>query len=343
MRPLYTLIGLAVAGLVCITACSKKSNDGTGAQPTETIPASPAPTFFSSGVSLNKVFRELRSTPETKCITAGKLQTITFAKGTRLTFYPNSFQDGTGKTISSGTVCLEVTEIYKPGDMISNRVVTMNPSYILRSGGQVNIKATKDGQTVYARKYGIDFKQTGPSMQPMALFYGNMQNKDSLVMWGNPMTGAGMTVPGTSDTIPPAPGDTTGGWGVGMYYQFDSCTDFNWVNCDYFYTATGAKTQIKVVVTDLAATAQNTQVLMVFPSLNAVLPLYANSTAPLTYKSGDVPEGLTAHVVVVSKRENNQYYYWEALGFNVSTLMQLDATTTPQTIAYVKNKLATLP
>lgn len=343
MKPLYNLILLAGAIVLSVTACKKTNNEAAGTLASETLPGSAAPTFMSSATSLNKVFRELATTPETKCVSAGRLQQVILSKGTILTFYPNSFKDGTGKTITSGTVCVDVIEMQKPGDMIANRASTMTKTgYLLRSGGQVYIKATQNGQPVYARKYGIDFKQPAPAMQAMNLYFGNRQNKDSVVIWGDPMTATGMMVPGTNDTTPLAPGDTIV-WGAGMYYQFDSCTDFDWVNCDFFYAMTGAKTVVKVVVADLQATPQNTGAYMVYPTLNAVVPLSVSSMSPLTFKTGEVPEGLNAHMVVVSKKANNQYYYWEALNFTVMSNHSMDAYPAPETIMTVKNKLSTLP
>ncbi|GAA4466782.1 hypothetical protein GCM10023093_21420 [Nemorincola caseinilytica] len=345
MRSVYSILILAAIALIGTQACQKtKNTNNTGvlSDASSSMPASAPPSYGGNGSGLNKLFRELRYRPETKCITAGKLQTITFGKGTRLTFYPNSFKDGAGRTITSGTVCLEVIEMPKPGDMIANRATTISAgNTILTSGGQVHIKATKGGETVYARKYGIAFKQAASSMQPMALYYGNTNNTDSLVIWGGSSSVTGAFEPGTTDTLPPPPGDTTGGYGLGFWYQFDSCTDFNWINCDYFYATTAAKTQVKVIVADTGANGSNTQVFMAIPAINAALPLYYQSGAPLTYKTADIPEGLTASVVVIMKK-NMQYYYSETLAFLITTQFNIVAYPMPQTIGYIQGRLAAL-
>ncbi|RYZ16917.1 MAG: hypothetical protein EOP49_51195, partial [Sphingobacteriales bacterium] len=123
--------------------------------------------------TINSLFQQLKSTPQTFTVTAGTQQTITGAKGTKITFHPGSFKDLTGNTISSGTVNIALIEMYTPGDMIANRVTTTTTAQnALTSGGAVNIKATVGGHEVFANSYSIAFKQDGPKEAPMALFRG---------------------------------------------------------------------------------------------------------------------------------------------------------------------------
>lgn len=42
---------------------------------------------------LNSLFAPFRTTPQTLTVTAGMYAEVTGAKGTKLTFYPNSFKD----------------------------------------------------------------------------------------------------------------------------------------------------------------------------------------------------------------------------------------------------------
>lgn len=345
MRSVYNILILAAIALLGTQACQKAktpTNVGTLTDASSSMQSSAPPTYGANGSVLNKLFRELRYKPQIKYVTAGKLTVVTFARGTRFTFYPNSFKDAAGRIITSGSIKLEVIEMYKPGDMISNRATTISAGNAqLTSTGQVNIKASRNDETVYARKYGIAFKQAGPSLAPMALYYGNINNADSMVIWGGSSNVAGAMEPGTTDTLPPPPGDTTGGYGLGFWYQFDSCTDFNLINSDYFYSTTANKTQVSVVVADTGATTSNTEVFMAFPSINSVVPLYHSSTTPLTYKSADVPEGLNASVVVIMKKYN-QYYYSETLAFLVTTNFSIYAYPMPQTIGYIQGRLALL-
>ncbi len=173
-------------------------------------------------------------------------------------------------------------------------------------------------------------------------------------MWGTPNTALGMIVSST-DSIP----DTTsggggsggggggggggwGGWGTGIYYQFDSCTDFHWVNCDHFGGWAGAKTDVKVTIADTGFNHNNTEVFLVFPTDNSVSNASWNysSTAPLTFRNYNLPVGLSMTVVVVAKKYGQ--YYYELTGATVTTTMVVPATLAPQTLAYVQAKLAAL-
>src|SRR5690606_33285999 len=91
---------------------------------------------------LNELFESLRSPAQSFTVTAGTEQTITGAQGTKIIFYPNSFKDAAGNTLSSGSVNISLTEVYTPGQMIAHRTTTTtNDDRLLTSGGQVLITA----------------------------------------------------------------------------------------------------------------------------------------------------------------------------------------------------------
>lgn len=333
MRSVYLILTATL--MLLLYSCEKDNGNVPGTKPGYAAPAGP-PTVYA-GTPFNSLFRDLRFKPEVQCVTAGRLTTITFSRGTRLTFYPNSFKDGAGNLITSGQVCIELTEIYKTGDMIANRVTTMEGSNLLTSGGQVLIYASRGGEKVFANKYGIAFKQPAPSAQPMGLYLGNSRNADSVVTW----TSVGEPVPGTRDTIAPAPGDTASGWGSGLWYMFDSCTDFTWINCDRFYEHTGTRSSIKLVVPGTDVTNGNTQAFLVIPSINACINYTFSAATPLSFTVNNVPDGLNAIAVVISKR-NNRYYYYQTPSFTVGAGITADATLTEVTLPYIKAQLAAL-
>ena len=341
MKRLY-LILLALAGMATLfsPACRKKYEPQSTVVPSTVNPFGPPPSGATTGSELNKLFKALRYTPEVKCVTAGIPQTVTFSKGTKLTFYANSFKDKNGNIITSGTVCISMIEMYKPGDMIANRASTTSGSDQLRSGGQVYIEATKDGQKVYANKYGIGFRQAAPSTQAMALYYGGTNNSDSLVLWGKGSTALGTIVAGTvTDTV----ADTsTGGGGGGSvwtypFYQFDSCIDFNWINCDYQWPSAGAKASATVAISDTGFSNYNTQVFMVFTSINSVTRVYQKTTSPLTFESAQHPIGEDIILVVMAVKYGTYYYYEEAT--TLTPGLTIHAALAPHTLEYVQDKL----
>jgi hypothetical protein len=226
--------------------------------------------------------------------------------------------------------------MYKPGEMIANRATTTYNNELLISGGQVYIKATKDGQEVYANKYGIGFRQPSASTQPMRLFYGNTNNEDSVTTWTTDImvnsigTISEATITDTSNISA----------AQGLYYQFDSCTDFNWINCDFFRNNNDPKTNININTSDPTFNRTNTTIYIVFPAQNAVSRAYSNY-----YKNSFVgpnfPVGLSMNIIVLAKK-NGEYYYEEQTGLTVTANAVITSTPTKQTEDYIKNKLSNM-
>ena len=272
--------------------------------------------------TLKQLFTYLKTTPQTLLVTAGTNQTVTGNKGTILMFHPQSFKDAAGNIITSGLVTIELTEMYTPGDMIANRVNTSTTAQRrLTSGGSVNIKATMGSMEVFANDYDIAFKQDGPKEAPMALFRGYevIDSTGTTIQWGDDTTG---TVPRTTKL------DTT----QNFYYLFDSCTAFNWINCDYFYSAPSPKTDVTVVLPDNTYDLYNTQVFVIFPGINSVTCLYTFDAATHSFKLGNssyhVPLGSQIHVVVISAKGGN---YYLAQQQNITVVNNQTVTLTPVT------------
>ena len=235
---------------------------------------------------------------------------------TKLTFYPNSFKDKNGNIITTGQIDIKLREMYRPGQVIANRSSTTADGRLLISGGQVYIKAYRAGQEVFPTVYGIGFA-SGGSAQPMALFYGNNNNADSIITWNQATPNIGTVVNGTiTDTSinPPA-----------ILYQFDSCTSFNWINCDYFYSISGALlTDISLVLKDsVGLNHTNTEVFLIFPGINSVSFMQMYNPAMKTFSLSanyKVPVGMPFHAISLSL-VNGQYHYAELLNQTVTNNM----------------------
>jgi hypothetical protein len=329
-RHLY-LLAISLFSMLAIASCTKDMSP----DPIEEKEKYNAGNVTGSKTKLNALFAEFRSTPQSFTVTAGTNQTITGAEGTVLTFYPHSFKDAQGNIITSGTISIKLIEMYKPGAMIANRATTTNNGKLLISGGQVNIKATKNGQEVFANSYGIAFPQQYPSNQPMALYYGNTDNPDSLTTW----TIADTLLNGTTTN-----GTTNDSFNNYYVNEFDSCTNFNWINCDYFYNVQGPLTNISVVMPDTNFNASNTQVFIVFPSINSVTNVSVYNAGTSTFSLGmnyEIPVGMTIHIVAITNN-NGQYYYFEDAWLTSTANMSVTTTMTPQTQAYIFTQLSQL-
>lgn len=285
--------------------------------------------------TINSLFQELKSTPQTFTVTAGTQQTIKGAKGTKITFNPQSFKNASGTVITSGSIKIELTEMYKPGEMIANRVTTTTASNnLLTSGGCVNIKATLNEHEVFANNYKIAFKQPAHSENPMALFNGYTitDGTGTNVRWSDDSTN---TIPRTTKD----PTDLT------FYYAFDSCTNFNWINCDYFYSAPAPKTDITIVAPDNSYNLDNTQIYIIFPAMNSLINMYAYDTPTHSFNFGHpsfyLPVGTVIHIMILGSKNNN---YFMDLHQNVTVTNGMSVNFTPvnQTLGFIQNTLSTL-
>lgn len=342
MKLNYRLI-VCVALVVAVAgACSKKYKQPDTVEPNVVNPFGGPPGSLTPGSQLNKLFKDLRSVPERQCVTAGVLQVVQFKKGTILTFYPNSFKDKTGKIITEGTVCLDVVEMYNPGSMIANRATTMADNGILQSGGQVDIKATKDGEEVFANTYDIAFRQAGPSSQIMYLYEGSTANSDSTVKWviadtSKSGTIAEGTVYDTSEVTPPLPPPT-----FGYAYKFSS-TKFRHMNCDQIRNVdTSLRTIVTAKFPNENYNSNNTSVDLILTEMNGLLELdYQELKKSFTVGEDHplhrVPIGYNVILITITKKDNTYYYFEKPIV--VAKDMEIDANPEAKSEEFIKARL----
>jgi len=313
------LLPMALLGMIALcTVLSCKKTE------TKITPVTPVP-------SLNTLFSGFRYTPQSFTVAAGKDVTVFgTVHGTVLHFYPNSFRNAKGEVITSGSIDLQLTELYTPADIIRNRITTMMPTgEILQSAGQVLMKATMNGQEVYTWGYGIGFKQHDTSTALMGLFYGSTGKNDSVVTWAQSEAPVNH---GTQRVTSPINGGTSTS-------KTDTCFFFQWcrsltrANCAWFVDPYASKVPVAVVLPDWSFNATNTQIYLVLPKTNtgwagnAVLSnvgslgvndtTYIDSSKTLFLKSVGsfdvVPPGLNYELVVMANKDS-KYYYWSTSG-----------------------------
>ena len=296
----------------------------------------------SSGQSLTQLFSGLSPAPQLFTINAGRDTAVYGAAGTLLHFYPKSFKTASRGIISSGTIIVQLVEMYKPGDMIAARTSTVTDGgKLLQSAGQVAISATMDGQTVYANKYGIGFAQNNATSQKMELFYSNTTNAALVANWSvSDTTQAGTTCDGTDSAgnqifyaggiymPPPKP------W----YYIFDSCTSFHFINCDYWWNYSGALNPVHLTLSDGSFNKDNTQAFLALTDDQVNISfLIGSSASDIALEEGGVPPGRNYKVVVISNKDGN-YYYFQQSGVTAEGLT-INAVLTPSTQAAIKSEL----
>ncbi len=339
-----SIIGAVLA--LTFSSCHKPDYKSSNVIPVSVPTVTPTNTVTGTGPStdktkLNELFGGLKTMSQTFTVSAGTYQTVTGNNGTRLNFYPNSFKNASGTVITSGSVVITMKEIKTVGQMIANRATTTSGGKLLTSGGEVYITASQSGTEVYANKYGIGFQQSAPSAQRMALFYGNTSNADSITTW----TVADTTLGGTLSTSTTTDTSIVDSFGVITYYhQFDSCTNFHWINCDYFYGSSSPLTDVSVVVPDTSFNQSNTEVFVVFPSITAATHMtqYSASTHTFDLSSGfHVPVGMTIEIAVVTNKGGNWYYY-EQTGITTTSGISLTASMSVQSLSYILAHISAL-
>ena len=339
-KAFLSLLLVASVAVAAVISCKKVVSNPT--------------TVINSSQSLNQLFARLRYMPQSLSVQAGRDTVVCGTNGTLLHFYVNSFKTATGNVITSGTINLQLVEMYKARDIICNRASTMANGKILSSGGQVSINASMDGQTVYTNGYGIGFPHANSSGTHMALFYGGTGNDDSVTTWSqSDTTNPGNVAHGTTAD------STSSGHGAAMFI-FDSCTNFTYINCDCFYNNDSPKTSVNIILPDTTFNPGNTQVFVVLHNISvwgsiadttiAVLTSYDNTgssnyvaaTNTLTVKTegqtNTIPAGLNYELVVITNK-NGQFYYWETTGVVPHNGIIVNAALAPESQSDIASRL----
>ncbi len=317
----------AILFMAVVTISSCKKNDDNSSSVINGVDR--------SGVNL---FAALRSTPQTFSVTAGVGKKIKGAGGTILEFYPNSFKDKNGNILTSGTLEIELIEMYSVGDMIANRTSTSNNyGIIYTSGGEVNIKAQLGGQEVFANKYRIGFKaSSNVQNKPMELYVPGERNRDSVTFWTNYKMGS---VPGSSLVT-----DAVWFLNEAPYFLFDSCSTFKLINCDHPYDSTSKNVTINVTIPENTFNKVYGSLSIAFPTLNVATILtatnYNSDTHVMTFQ-GWVPTGPSGKIsLMIAKDISNFFYYEQAC--NVSGDMSINANVKLLTTTELMAKLHAL-
>jgi hypothetical protein len=258
------------------------------------------------------LFADLNLAPQPLTVQAGRDTTVFGADSTLLHFYPNSFKDAAGNVIPSGTIEIELVEMYKPGEMVLNGATTATGNAeLLKSGGQVKIKVTKEGKEVFANKYAIGFRSLNGTNEKMSLFYGNTNNEDSVVTWNEsyPENDSNRAAGTVTDT------GTGFSFFGGFYYLFAGCTQFNLVNCDRLFKSNRENTTAKVVLPDDSYVPGNTQVYIILPETNsATMGDFRQEfdAKTRTFTVGNhgnlVPVGMKYVMVVIASKDGKYYF-----------------------------------
>lgn len=265
--------------------------------------------------------------------------TITGAKGTKITFPANSMVDGNGDLVS-GNVTITLKEVLSKKDVVLSRVWTESNGQLLESGGEIEVKAKKDGANL----------MINPAIMPdngiQVEIPKVMNNRDMglFVQEKRQQPGGGQQGGGQEPQNP-----TT--WVPAPYYPFGNGPNsytftlpgFTWVNCDKFYNDPNPKTTVTVlpsftddsVVTDL-------QVMLVFKNISTVITLPFNySIQKFESYANSLPIGLQADLVLIGK-DSGGFIQFGKQSITISASLHVDQPIHKATQAEVDAYLATI-
>lgn len=234
--------------------------------------------------SIDEIFNELSLKPKLVSVDAGKGGSFYGNSGTRYIFQPNSFQDGSGGTVT-GYVQMEVTEWLTKGDMIFSGMLPMSNGAPLQSGGEIQVKVTSAGKEVFL-KPGMSFEakipQFGSNDTVMSIFRGRETGQSSnRVNWNFSRLDSAKN--------------------LNLVYKGDTisllCDSFQLWNCDHFMRNTNLQSfKVKLALTSVSIPA-NTGFYsyFMFDGLRGAMQL-DDMAADRTYAISNIPD-LPVHIV----------------------------------------------
>ena len=262
--------------------------------------------------------------------------TITGEKGTKVTFAPNAFIDANGNTVS-GNVTVTLKEVLSKKDVLFSGVMTESNGQLLESGGEILVKAQKDGA---ALRINPALQNDGARVEIPKV----MNNKDMGLFVQDKRQQGGATGGNQQQQSPYT-------WNPAPYYPFGngpnsysfSLPSFTWVNCDRFYSDPNPKTTITALpafqdnnqVTDL-------QVMLVFKNITTVITLpYDYTVQKFQSYQNSLPIGLQADLIIIGK-DSDGYIQFGTQPITISANMHIDAPVHKATQAEVDAFLATI-
>ena len=115
-------------------------------------------------------------------VSSGQTKTIVGEKGTKVTFYSNSFKKKDGTILSSGQINIVLQEMLTGPEMILAGKTTTSNGRLLVSGGQIFIKAYLGNEELLINKSARPIVEIPTnSNDNMKLFIGNIKANDSII------------------------------------------------------------------------------------------------------------------------------------------------------------------
>jgi hypothetical protein len=301
MKNTHFLLALVAAACLTFTSCKKTEEENPAPQTT-------IKDFFEKNDAKSQTFT---------INTDNGQSSITGEQGTKVTFPENAFTTADGTPVT-GSVSIELKEIYDKSDMVLSDRPTMSDGRLLISGGEIFISATANGQELQLDSNTnilIQLAQTTDLDSTMGLFTGSL---DSTGFNWTPVDidSSRVAVRDTNwvrDTIPCFYYDPS-------HYIYAIST-LGWINCDQFYTSTN-NTNIHITCIG-EPTANNTRVFIIFKDINAVGSIWVYNS---TFDSGLLPVGEDVTLVALGLKDGKEYFAKKDIKISSDLNVSLDLT-----------------
>jgi hypothetical protein len=276
---------------------------------------------YRNNTAIEKFFKQNQKPSQIFIINAQQENTVKGTGGTVVKIAPNSFVDKNGEVVK-GDVEFEMKEMYSKSDMILSNAHTVCNDQVLKSGGEVFIGASRNGEPLilaHDKPMSVGFPTI--SKEPMQLFNGEPNN--SSVNWN---------LSSPTEVTPIADPNSS----TGYSYNFTS-SNMNWLNCDAFtnrrsnsFGPLNPTTKVNVRLPN-RYDSTNTAVFLVYKGQNSVTKFDGFSTYDGTTRMKSdqnafdtkwysVDQGSDVTIVAISEI-NGQYY-----SSMQSTIIQKDHT-----------------
>ncbi len=242
-----------------------------------------------------RLMESLVTPPQAETFNGGVGAVLNFNEFIQVTFLPNSLRFPNGN-ICREPVKVELIALRKKGDMVRFSRPTTSYGRLLETGGAFFIRATSGGQelelipSTYVR---IKYRATTTNTA-MGLFYG-VQNPGSVT---TPGTNAAFTWTPALDSSTVRTFVQQDSTGITRGYELFS-QRLRWVNCDYFYDSSIARTRLNVIL-PLNYTNTNTNVFAVFVNENIVVQLNSEFSSR-SFFTVNIPVGKQVKIISLSK------------------------------------------
>lgn len=244
--------------------------------------------------------------------------TVSTAAGSQIEI-PAGLVKRNGQPLSASQIVVQVREVTKRSEMIFSHTPTISYNRVLESGGMFNVSFFQDGQPLDLARFSrlrlrTRFPVAQSSRNGMQLFTGQPDSSNSSRLGNWALVSSQDSATRISiDSIqiqnpgsPNPPINVPSGYQVllGSYFYNNNVRNLNWVNIDRFVGA--LPTTTVQVQTAVPTTTSNTEVYLVFNTLNSVIQSYNQSNS--TYYNYSVPQGYSVTAVVL-RREADQLYF----------------------------------